>query len=157
MLAYALHHKHDYGDTQHIFGSMCGSNLCVQMPNVPQEIWVPGSISITSTCAQPVASPAAFGHARGAGPPHRYNWRLVFWGVKTDAPVQPRNRCESAMRGLGCGSRIGRSSSASATYFSFIGAPGPCFLAIVRRVRCQTHEGGIGAPYFLASGWVMGI
>ena len=27
---------------------------------------------------------------------------------KTDAPVQLRNRCESAMRGIGYGSRIGR-------------------------------------------------
>ena len=28
---------------------------------------------------------------------------------KTDVPVQLQNRCESAMRGLGCGSRIERS------------------------------------------------
>ena len=32
---------------------------------------------------------------------------------KTDVPVQLRNRCKSAMRGLGYGSRIGRSAVAS--------------------------------------------
>ena len=31
----------------------------------------------------------------------------------------------------------------------------PCFLTVVPRVHSQTFEGGIGAPRFLASEWVI--
>ena len=52
----------------------------------------------------------AYGYIyRAAVAPTHGHKRLVFL-VKTDAPLQLRNRCGSAMRptGLGCGSRIER-------------------------------------------------
>ena len=89
-------------------------------------------------------------HAVGPRPRNRAISACFF--LKTDVPVQLRNRCESAMRGLGCGAHIERSvASSRLTRFA------PCFLTFVRRVHSQTFEGGIDAPRFLVSEWFIGI
>ena len=84
---------------------------------------------------------AAVGYVHGPAP-HAVQGPGEF--DKTNVPVQLRNRCESAMRGLWYSSQIE-------------GGVAPCFLIFVRRVHSQTFEGGLGAPRFLASGWFIGI
>ena len=81
-------------------------------------------------------------------------YKHPVFSAKTDAPVQLRTRCESAMRGLRCGAHIGGGRCLFSTQrFA------PCFLTFVRRVtrvHSQTFEGGIDSPRFLVSKLIVG-